>query len=68
MAHLPWDRSNPNKCASCAGCGKIVLQVQSDRYSCGFVTEARTCTLCMGTGRNMPSYPDSKLAAAGDAR
>lgn len=59
-----------NKCGTCKGIGKLVRQVPSDRYKCGFITEAYTCPACMGTGREMPASIDAandhKMAAAGD--
>lgn len=41
--------------------------VPSSHYPCGFHNEAVTCKDCLGSGRNIPTYPDQKLAAAGDA-
>lgn len=66
IQHLPWSPFNPHRCATCQGVGIVVEQVPSKRYKCGFITHAVTCTDCLGSGRNMPTAPDHKLAAAGD--
>jgi DnaJ-class molecular chaperone len=63
---LPW--ADPNKCEACGGCGKVVRQFSSARYTCGFETKAVTCDACQGSGRKMPVslVHDGKAAAAGE--
>jgi hypothetical protein len=59
---------NNNKCTACKGIGLIVRTVPSSIYACGFHNEAVTCPECLGSGRNIPTCPDQKLAAAGGDR
>lgn len=55
-------------CPNCDGRGKVVAEVLSRMYPCGYTTAVIRCAECQGMGL-VPAKrtPDKKSVAAGDA-
>jgi hypothetical protein len=60
-------RATKKVCSQCKGVRRVVINVPTNMYRCGYYTAAVLCTLCGGTGlTDHITVADQKTAAAGE--